>query len=284
LLIDSHVHLDSERYSDDREALLRRAWEAGVGALLSIGIGEEPMQMGQALAICREFNALPPESEFRPGAGLPRLFASAGVYPHNTPEADDAVLTELDRLLAEPEVIACGEIGLDYYHEGAAHEIQQEKLIAQLRIAARRRRPILIHCRPKDGCVDAWDDLFVILEEHWRATGLGGILHCFSGNPEQARRALGMGFLISFAGNLTYPKAQPLRDVARQLPLDGLLVETDAPWLAPAPHRGRRNEPALMTHTARTLAELHGVSVEEIAAVTTKNFQRLFRLGADVGN
>ncbi len=294
MLIDSHAHLDSERYADDREALLRRAWQAGVTTILSIGIGEHARGMGRALQICREFN-----QRKEAGTSFPRLYASAGVYPHNTPEIDGEILTELDRLLSEPEVIACGEIGLDYYHEGAAHAVQQEMLIAQLEIAARRQRPILIHCRPKDagvpsgrpsslgwkdGQTDAWDDLFAILDIHWRTTGLGGILHCFGGTLEQAQRGIEMGFLVSFAGNLTYPKAQPMRDVAARLPLDSLLVETDAPWLAPAPYRGQRNEPALMAHTAGVMAGLRGLSVEEIAAVTRKNFQRLFRLGADVGN
>jgi TatD DNase family protein len=275
VLIDSHAHIDSPRYAEDREAMLRRAWEAGVGAVLSIGIGEEPAQMHQSLEICRQFNGRP---------GIPRLYSSAGVYPHYTPEIDDTVLAKLDSLLAEPEVIACGEIGLDYYHEGAPHATQREGLIRLLEIAAARKRPILIHCRPKDDTTDAWDDLFLILEKHWRPTGLGGIMHCFGGNYEQARRSLDLGFLVSFAGNLTYPKAQPQRDVAARLPLDGVLVETDAPWLAPAPNRGKRNEPAWVLQTALVLAGLYGVDVEEIASATTKNFHRLFDFGADVGN
>lgn len=275
MLIDSHAHLDSPRYSDDRGAMLRRAAEAGVGAVLAIGIGEGPAEMHQALDICREFNGTP---------GVPRLYASAGIYPHNAPEADDAAQAKLDRLLAEPEVIACGEIGLDYYHEGAAHPVQKEALIAQLLIAAARKRPILIHCRPKEGATDAWDDLFEVLEEHWSASGLGGVMHCFGGSWEQAKRSLDLGFLVSFAGNLTYPKAQPLRDVAARLPLECLLVETDAPWLAPAELRGKRNEPAYVTQTARTLAELHGVSPDEVAATTTKNFMRLFNLSSGMGN
>jgi TatD DNase family protein len=279
LLIDSHAHLDSERYADDREAMLRRAWEAGVGTVLAIGIGEQAAGMHGALAVCREFNGRP-ES----GAGIPRLYASAGVYPHNTPEIDAAVLAKLDNLLAEPEVIACGEIGLDYFHEGAPHEIQRAGLIRQLEIAAARKRPILIHCRPKDGATDAWDDLLEILEAHWRPTGLGGVMHCFGGGWEQARRSLDLGFLLSFAGNLTYAKAQPLRDVAALVPPDWVLVETDAPWLAPAPNRGKRNEPAWVAQTARVLAGLLGVEEEEIARATTKNFLRLFPLGADVGN
>ena len=283
MLIDSHAHLDSARYAEDRAAMLTRAYEAGVGTVLAIGIGEHAAGMDGALAVCREFN---PQSAL--GARFPRLFASAGVYPHNTTEIDEAVLAKLDGLLGEPEVIACGEIGLDYYHEGAPHAVQQEGLIRQLEIAAGRKRPILIHCRPTgdgaEGNVDAWDDLFLVLEEHWRATGLGGVMHCFGAGWEQARRSLDMGFLISFAGNLTYAKAQPLRDVAACVPLDGVLVETDAPWLAPVPDRGKRNEPAFVARTAQVLAGLLGVSDEELAVATTKNFHRLFRIGPDVGN
>ena len=275
MLIDSHAHLDSDRYAEDRAAMLTRAWEAGVGAVLAIGIGEQAGGMHRALDICRQFNGQPQ---------MPRLYASAGIYPHNTHEADEAVFAKLDSLLAEPEVIACGEIGLDYYHEGAPHPAQREGLIRQLEIAASRKRPILIHCRPKDGVTDAWDDLFEILDSHWRTTGLAGVMHCFGGGWEQARRSLDLGFLVSFAGNLTYPKAQPLRDVAARLPLDSVLVETDAPWLAPAANRGKRNEPAWVTQTAQTLAALLGVTQEEIASATTKNFFRLFRLAADVGN
>jgi len=275
LLIDSHAHLDSERYAEDRLGVLRRAGEAGVGAVLAIGIGEEPRGMVRALEICRQFNGQP---------GVPRLWASAGVYPHNAPEIDDAVLAKLDSLLAEPEVIACGEIGLDYFHEGAPRPAQRVGLIRQLEIAAARKRPILIHCRPKEAMTDAWDDLFEILESHWRATGLGGVMHCFGGGWEQARRSLDLGFLVSLAGNLTYPKAQPLRDVAARLPVESVLVETDAPWLAPAPHRGKRNEPAWVLRTASVLAGLLGVEEEEIASATTKNFFRLFELSPDVGN
>jgi len=279
LLIDSHAHLDSPRYADDREAMLARAREAGVGVVLSIGIGEGPLEMHQSLEICREFNA-----RRLAGANLPRLYASAGIYPHNTPEADAAALARLDSLLAEPEVIACGEIGLDYYHEGAPRDAQLAGLIRQLEIAASRKRPILIHCRGTNESTDAWDDIFLVLEEYWRRTGLGGVMHCFGGGWEQARRSLDLGFLVSFAGNLTYPKAQPLRDVAARVPLDRILVETDAPWLAPAPHRGERNEPALVVQTAQVLAGLLNGTPEEIAATTTANFCRLFHLQPNVGN
>jgi TatD DNase family protein len=275
LLIDSHAHLDSERYAEDRVEMLSRAWANGVGAVLAIGIGEGPTQMHQALELCRTMNGR---------AGTPRLYASAGIYPHNTGEADPAALTKLDSLLAEPEVIACGEIGLDYYHEGAARDIQRRGLVDQLEIAAARKRPVLIHCRPKDGRMDAWEDLFEVLEEHWLATGLGGIMHCFGGGWEQARRSLDLGFLISFAGNLTYPKAQNLRDVAARLPLDAMLIETDAPWLAPAPDRGKRNEPAFVVRTADTLAQIHNVARQELASITTRSFLRLFGLPPAMGN
>jgi len=275
LLIDSHAHLDSPRYDDDREAMLRRAADAGVGAVLAIGIGEGPAEMHQALDLCREFNGRP---------GMPRLFASAGIYPHNTPEADPAVLGKLDGLLSEPEVIACGEIGLDYYHEGAPHPVQKEGLIAQLLIAAGRKRPILIHCRGTNESADAWDDLFEVLDEHWVSTGLGGVMHCFGGGWEQAKRSLDLGFLVSFAGNATYTKAQPLRDVAARVPIDSLLVETDAPFLAPNALRGKRNEPAYVVQTAQTIAELRNISAEEVAGATTRNFCRLFNLPLGMGN
>ena len=275
IFVDSHAHLDSERYAEDRAAMLARASEAGIGAVLSIGIGEGPAEMHQALDLCRQFNGRP---------GLPRLYASAGIYPHSTIAAGEKALAKLDALLTEPEVIACGEIGLDYYHEGAPRDVQRQGLIRQLEVAAARQRPILIHCRGSNESSDAWDDLFLVLEEHWGKTGLGGIMHCFGAGWEQARRSFDLGFLVSFAGNLTYPKAQPLRDVAARMPLDGVLVETDAPWLAPAPQRGQRNEPAFVVQTARTLAGLLNVSEAEIAAATTKNFNRLFQLRPDVGN
>jgi TatD DNase family protein len=279
LLIDSHAHLDSERYHGELLEVLQRARAAGVGAVLAIGIGEGPAEMQCALEICRKYRDQGPGTREQ---GLPRLYASAGIYPHNAHEADDAALAKLDGLLAEPEVIACGEIGLDYYHEGSPHETQKRVFIRQMEIAAARKRPILIHCRPKDGDHACWDDTLTLLSEHWGPTGIGGILHCFSGDWEDAERAMELGFLISFAGNVTYPKAQPLRDVAARVPLDRLLVETDAPFLAPVPNRGQRNEPAWVAHTAVFLAELRGVPVQEMASVTTKNFERLFGLTPDV--
>jgi TatD DNase family protein len=279
LLIDSHIHLDSDRYNEDRRAVLERAYATGVTTILSIGIGETPEEMSAALGHCREFNGKP---------GTPRQFVSAGIYPHTTALDMTPLLAKLVELLAQPEVIACGEIGIDYYHEGATRSQQLAGLKAQLALAAKHKRPILIHCRPEgdDPVANpaAWDDLFATLESDWNHTGLGGIMHCFSGSLEQARRSIELGFLISFAGNLTFPKAQSLRDVAAVLPLDSLLVETDAPWLAPAPDRGKRNEPAFVARTAELLAGLRGITLAELAEATTKNFQRLFHLTPNVGN
>ena len=278
LLIDSHAHLDSERYAGELPEILKRTYAAGVGAVLAIGIGEGPAEMQCALEICRQFNA-PDRSA---GDDVPQLFASAGIYPHNTHEADEAALAKLDRLLSEPEVIGCGEIGLDYYHEGSPHETQRRVFIQQMEIAAARKRPIIIHCRPKDNDNACWEDTLALLSGHWGRTGLGGILHCFSGDWDHARRAMELGFLISFAGHLTYPKSQPLRDVATQVPLERLLVETDAPFLAPIPNRGQRNEPGWVAHTAEVLAGLRGVSSYEMGSITTKNFERLFGLTLNV--
>jgi TatD DNase family protein len=279
MLVDSHTHLDSKQYAGELAEVLQRAFAAGVGTVLTIGIGEGPAEMLCAFDICLNFR--------EQGIGnrdqlLPRLYASAGIYPHNAHEADEAAFAKLDGLLAEPEVIACGEIGLDYYHEGSPHDVQKRVFIRQMEFASARKRPILIHCRGKDGDNVCWEDTLELLGEHWGPTGFGGILHCFSGDWEKAQRAMELGFLISFAGNLTYPKAQPLRDVAAQIPLDRLLVETDAPFLAPIPNRGQRNEPAYVANTARFLADLRGVSFEEIAHITTKNFERLFGLTPDV--
>lgn len=279
MLIDSHAHLDSERYKGELSEVLKRARTAGVGAILAIGIGEGPAEMQCALEICRKYGDRGSENREQE---IPKLYASAGIYPHNAHEADENALAKLDGLLAEPEAIACGEIGLDYYHQGSPHETQKRVFVRQMEIAAARRRPILIHTRGKDGDDSCWEDTLALLAEHWGPTGIGGILHCFSGDWDHAERAMEMGFLISFAGNVTYPKAQPLRDVAARVPLDRLLVETDAPFLAPIPNRGQRNEPAWVAHTAAALAELRDVSAHEMGLITTKNFERLFRLTPDV--
>lgn len=275
LLVDSHLHLDSPRYDLDREAVLDRAWAAGVRTLLAIGIGEEPAAMRRALELSREYVGRP---------GVPRIVASAGIYPHDTAGAGEETYAALDELLRQPEVVAAGEIGLDYYHEGAPHDVQRAAFSRQMELAAARKRPILIHCRPAEGTTAAWDDTLGMIEAQWKSTGLGGILHCFGGEWEQARRALDCGFLVSFAGNITFPRAQAIRDVAARVPRDRLLVETDAPYLAPVPHRGKRNEPAWVKHVAARIAEVRGIGEDEVAAATTENFCRLFHLASNVGH
>jgi TatD DNase family protein len=267
MLIDSHAHLDSERYDDDREAMLRRARAAGVSTILAVGIGEGPATMHRALEIAREHASNP---------DMPRIVASAGIHPHEAAQADAAALDKLDRLAAEPEIIAVGEIGLDYYYDNAPRDVQARVFIQQMEIAAARKRPIIIHCRPSQDSTNAWDETLALLRDHWQPTGLGGILHCFAGTEGHARQGIDMGFLISFAGNLTFPKAQPIRDVAAKIPVDSILVETDAPFLAPVPNRGQRNESAWVRETAVRLAELRGVDYESIAIATTANFCRLF--------
>ncbi len=267
MLIDSHAHLDSPRYAEDREALLDRAWAAGVRTILSIGIGEGPDTMHQALDLARQYKDRP---------ATPKIYASAGVHPHEAQLANEAAYTKLDQLLAEPEVIACGEIGLDYFYDHSPRETQKQVFRRQMEIAAAHKQPIIIHCRPSDNSTNAWDDTLDMIEEQWKPTGLGGILHCFTGEWDHARRALDAGFLISFAGNITFPKAQPIRDAAAQVPLDSILVETDAPFLAPIPNRGKRNEPAWVREVAVKLAEVRGIYPETAASRTTENFHRFF--------
>jgi TatD DNase family protein len=272
LLVDSHAHLDNPRYTEDREAMLARAYEAGVRAVLSIGIGDGPEQMHQAWEISRKYSRQP---------GMPRILASAGIYPHEGEKATAEALHKLDGLLAEPEVIACGEIGLDYFHEGTPHDLQKRVFSQQMEIAARRKRPIIIHCRPSQDSDDAWNDTLDTLESEWKQTGLGGILHCFSGSWDHARRGMDLGFLLSFAGNITFPKAQSIRDVAVKIPLDNMLLETDSPYLAPTPNRGKRNEPAWVVEVARQIAKEKGLEPEVVASSTTNNFCRLFDLTPD---
>ena len=269
MLVDSHAHLDSERYGEDRDALLTRAWQAGVRTVLSIGIGDGPDTMHRALEISCAYAGKPE---------TPRILASAGVHPHEAQLADAAALVKLDDLLQQGGVIACGEIGLDYYYDHSPRETQKTVFRQQMEVAATHKKPIIIHCRPSDNSTNAWDDTLEMIESDWAPKGLGGILHCFTGEWHHAKRAMDCGFLISFAGNITFPKAQPIRDVAVKVPLDRMLVETDAPFLAPVPNRGKRNEPAWVAEVAEKLAEIRNVPVDEIASRTTENFYQFFSM------
>lgn len=267
MLVDSHAHLDSERYAEDRDAMLARARQAGVETVLAVGIGDGPATMHRALELCRQYASKPE---------MPRIAVSAGIHPHEAELADQAALDALDRLAGEPEIVAVGEIGLDYFYDHSPRDVQQRAFVRQMEIAAARRLPILIHCRASAESSNAWEDTLSLLREHWRSTGLGGVLHCFAGERKHADQAMEMGFLVSFAGNLTFPKAGPIREVAAELPADRILIETDAPFLAPVPFRGQRNEPALVRHVAEKLAEVRNVDYETIALTTTQNFRRFF--------
>jgi TatD DNase family protein len=271
-LVDSHAHLDSPRYDADREELLQRAWQQGVRTVLSIGIGEGPDTMQQALELSRSCAGKP---------GIPRVLATAGIHPHEAQFADQAALAKLDDLLANPDVLAVGEIGLDYYYDHSPRPQQKQAFAQQMEVAAAKRRPIIIHCRPSDGSSNAWDDTLEMIETAWVRTNLGGILHCFTGEWEHARRALDCGFLISFAGNITFPRAENIREVAAKVPLDRMLIETDAPFLAPLPYRGKRNEPAWVGRVADKVAEVRGVTSEQVASSTANNFFRFFGVAPD---
>jgi TatD DNase family protein len=240
-LVDSHCHLDGEQFNADRAEVIARARAAGVETLVAIGL-----QPALDLA----------DSD----AGI---YAVVGVHPH---EAAKSTGEETAPLLSHPKVVAVGEIGLDYHYDFAPRDVQRAVFERQLKIARSAGLPVVIHTR------EAWDDTVAILKQH----GPGrGIFHCFSGGPAEAEEALALGYHLSFSGILTFPKAEEIRQAALLAPLDRLLVETDAPYLAPIPFRGKRNEPAYVVHTARRLAELRGLPLDELAAVTTANWKRL---------
>jgi TatD DNase family protein len=254
-LVDSHAHIDMSEFDPDREEMLARARAAGVRHILAIGGGPEALDSALPFSERHDW-----------------IYAAAGIHPHEAQLATPAHYDRLSQLARNPRCVAWGEIGLDYHYDHSPRDVQQRVLIDQLKLARAARRPIIVHCR------EAWPDCLVLLDEHWRASGLGGIFHCFSGTLEEAQRGLDMGFLISFAGNITYPKAQNLRDVARALQIDSLLIETDSPFLAPQPHRGRRNEPAFVAEVARTIATVRDLALQQIAAATAANFRRFFGL------
>jgi TatD DNase family protein len=254
-LIDSHAHVDVSDFDADREAMLDRARAAGVGTLLAIGNGPEVEKLGAAVPYAERHDW---------------IYAAAGIHPHEARHASDAHYAELERLARNPRVIAWGEIGLDFHYDHSPRDLQESVFRHQLGQARAAKKPIIIHCR------EAWTDCLNILETDWRSSGLGGIFHCFTGTLEEARLGVEMGFLISFAGNVTYPKAQNLRDVAREIALDRLLVETDSPFLAPQPYRGRRNEPAHVAEVARTIGNVRDLPPNQVAEMTSANFRRFF--------
>ena len=256
MIIDSHCHLDAHGFDEDRDQVIERAREAGVEAMLTIGTGDGPPDLEPAIRLADRY---------------PEVYATVGVHPHEARKADTDAFQRLAELLAHPKVLALGEIGLDYHYDNSPREIQRDVFVRQMDLARAAGKPIIIHTR------DAWDDTIELLRAHWQEGG--GIMHCFSGGDEEARQALDLGFHISYAGILTFNRSADVRETAAGLPLDRLLVETDAPYLTPAPHRKiRRNEPRFVVETARCLAEAKGLDYETLARATSANFRRLFDL------
>ena len=263
MYVDSHAHLEMEQFDADRAAMIQRAKDAGVESILAIGSGTGPGTLDCAIRIAEQHDW---------------IYASIGIHPHEAKLASESDYAELESLTRNRRVIGFGEIGLDYYYDYSPRDVQQQVFVRQMEIARAAKLPIIIHCRPSDHSDNAWEDTLELIKEHWKSSGLGGVLHCFTGAQKQASAALDMGFMISFSGNLTFPKAENIRSVAREIPEGRLLIETDSPFLAPIPYRGKRNEPAFVAKTAEKLAELRGKSAEEIGALTAENFFRFFRL------
>jgi TatD DNase family protein len=254
MLADSHCHLDHEQFDSDRDAVIDRALEAGVECMIAIGTGDGPPDLESGIRLADRHAA---------------IYATVGVHPHDANKASAETFRQLAELLRHPKVAALGEIGLDYHYDFSPRETQRDAFVEQMRIASDAAKPIVIHTR------EAWDDTLELIEKHWTPTGLPGIMHCFSGGPAEAARCVELGFYLSFGGIVTFPKALALQEAARIAPVERILVETDAPYLAPVPRRGKRNEPAYVVETARKLAGLRGVTLEEIAAATTANFRRI---------
>src|SRR5579871_54500 len=259
-LIDSHAHIDYPQFADDRDAMFDRARAAGVEQILAIGTGPGPEKLDSAIEYADKYGW---------------IYASIGIHPHEAKEVTQQHLDKLTELAKHPKVIAWGEIGLDYFHDHSPREVQDRAFRDQLALAAQAKLPIIIHCR------DAWPDTLRVLQEVWKPTGFGGILHCFTSTLEDAQRGLDMGFQISFAGNSTYPKAANIRDVAKALPLENILIETDSPFLAPQAYRGKRNEPAYVAEVAKAIASVRNLGAEEVAQATTANFRRFFKLDSE---
>jgi TatD DNase family protein len=252
-LADSHCHIDLPQFDADRDEVVARAREAGVETMLLVGGVDEEAGQRRALAIAE-------------GLGFP---ASAGVHPHEARLATEAVYDELRGLARDKRIVAIGEIGLDFHYDHSPREVQREVFRLQVRLAREVGLPVIIHTREAD------DETALLLEEEG-AGEIGGVIHCFTGGTELARRALALGFFISFSGIVAFPRAESIHEVARTVPMDRLLVETDAPFLAPPPHRGKRNEPAFVVEVARKVAALRDVPAEEVGAATLRNFHELF--------
>ncbi len=253
MLVDSHCHLDFPDFQPDFDQVLARAAEAGVGLMLSIGTRLSAFD--QVLAVAERYD---------------QVYCTVGIHPHEAGREPGIAAERLLALAAHPKVVGFGETGLDYFYEHSPREQQQASFRAHIEAARLTGLPVVVHTR------DADDDTAAILAEEYAKGPFSGLIHCFSSGPQLAQQALAIGFYISLSGIITFNKADALRDTVRALPLDRLLVETDAPYLSPVPKRGKRNEPAFVAHTAAKLAELKGCGAAAIAAATTANFFRLF--------
>jgi len=260
IFVDSHCHIDGEAFDGDRDEVVERAKDAGVKMMLTVGTGNPHNgEIERAVEVAERYE---------------NVFASVGVHPHDAKEYDEKAENGLiDLVKSSNKVIAWGEIGLDFYYDHSPRETQQEVFIKQIRTASKLDLPIIIHSREADN-----ETVEILTEECGGKNFCGGVMHCFSGTAAMARKLMKIGFLISFAGNVTFKKAENLREAARVVPLDKLLIETDCPFLAPAPFRGRRNEPLYVVETAKFLAEFYGVEVEKLANQTTQNFLDFFKL------
>jgi TatD DNase family protein len=253
MLVDSHCHLDFPDFASELDAVVGRARAAGVGRMVTISTRVK--QQDTLRGIAERFDD---------------VFCSVGTHPHHADEEPDVSADDLVRLTEYPKVVAIGEAGLDYHYDNAPRDAQERGFRTHIAAARATGLPLVIHAREAD------DDVARILEEETEKGAFPAVLHCFTGGRGLAMRAVALGHYVSFTGILTFKNSQPLRDIAAELPADRILVETDAPYLAPNPHRGKRNEPSFVTETARTLAGVRGVSTDEIARQTTDNFFRLF--------
>jgi len=258
--IDSHCHIDGPEYDPDRDQVIARAREAGVTTMLNVGTGDPHSgAFERAVELAEKHH---------------EIFAAVGVHPHDAKLFDDAAAQRLSSLVkGSKRVVAWGEIGLDYHYDHSPRDVQRTVFQRQLKLARELNLPVIIHSREAD------EDTVSILREELSGYERAGVLHCFGGSLQMARAALDLGFYVSFAGNLTFKKAEDLREIARQLPLDRLLVETDCPYLTPVPFRGKRNEPARVVETAACMAMLHSRELSEVACITSENFARLFGVG-----
>lgn len=252
MFVDSHCHLDDKRFAEDLDAVIDRALAAGVTRMLSIGTGDGPPGIDCAVRVADRYEP---------------VMASIGVHPHDAAKVTASTLDELRDLAKHSKVIGFGEIGLDYHYDFSPREVQREVFATQLQLASELKLPIIIHTR------EAWADTIAMLRP---LAPIAGIMHCFTGRTTEAREALDLGLHLAFGGVVTFNTAAAVREAAAIVPDDRLLLETDAPYLAPIPHRGKRNEPSLMVATAKRLAEIRQTTPEALAAITTANFDRLF--------